>query len=88
VSQGSVLSTTLYDTSQTPGFNLAPFADDMHFYSTDLKEAYVLRKMQSGLTSMESWCESWNVKTNDDKIQSIYFFSRQGPVKSRLILNG
>jgi hypothetical protein len=54
VPQGSVLSPTLYnlyinDTPQTPGINLALFADDICIYTTDRKERYVLRKIQHGL---------------------------------------
>jgi hypothetical protein len=58
VPQGSVLSPTLYnlsinDTPQTPGMNLALFANDTCLYATDRKEGYVLRKIQRGLDSME-----------------------------------
>jgi hypothetical protein len=47
VPQGSVLSPTLYSlyingTPQTPGVNLALFADDTCLYATDRKEGYVL----------------------------------------------
>jgi hypothetical protein len=61
VPQGSVLSPTLYnlyinDTPQTPGMNLALFADDTCLYATDRKEGYVLRKIQRGLDSMAARC--------------------------------
>jgi hypothetical protein len=54
VPQGSVLSPTLYniyinDSPQTPGVNLALFADDTCLYATERKEGYVLRKLQRGL---------------------------------------
>jgi hypothetical protein len=57
VPQGSVLSPTLYtlfinDAPQTPGVNLALFADDTCLYATDHKEDYVLRKIQRGLDPM------------------------------------
>jgi hypothetical protein len=57
VPQGSVLSPTLYnlyinDTPQTPGVNLALFADDTCLYATGRKEGYVLRKIQRRLDSM------------------------------------
>jgi retron-type reverse transcriptase len=46
VPQGSVLSPTLYniyinDTPQTPGVNLALFADDTCLYATERKEGYL-----------------------------------------------
>jgi hypothetical protein len=67
VPQGSVLSLTLYnlyinDVPQSPGVHLALFADGTCIYCTDRKEGYVLRKLQRGLTSVESWCERWNIK--------------------------
>jgi hypothetical protein len=59
VPQGSVLSPTLYslyinDTPQTPG---VLFADDTCIYAADRKECYVLRKLQRGLSAIETWCE-------------------------------
>jgi hypothetical protein len=58
VPQGSVLAPTLYslyinETPQTSGVYLALFADDICIYTTDRKEGYDLRKLKSGLTSME-----------------------------------
>jgi hypothetical protein len=78
VPQGSVLSLTLYtlyfnETPQTPGVNLALFADDTCLYATDHKEGYVLRKIQRGLDSMAAWCKHWNNKINEDKTRAIYF---------------
>jgi hypothetical protein len=67
VSQGSVLTPTLYG-SYVNGIpeilevHLALFADDTCRYTTDHKEGYVLRKLQHGFTSTESWCEHWNIK--------------------------
>jgi hypothetical protein len=67
--QGSVLSPTLYnmyinDTPTTPGIHLALFADATSLYATDRKEGFVIRKLQRGLSSMETWCERWNIKIN------------------------
>jgi hypothetical protein len=61
VSQGSVLSPTLYsmyinDALKTPGVRLTLFADTC-LYATDGKESSVVRKLQRGLSSMETWCE-------------------------------
>jgi hypothetical protein len=72
VPQGSVLPPPLYnlyinDTPQTPGMNLALFADDTCLYATDLKEGCVLRKLQRELDSMAAWCKRWKNKINEDK---------------------
>jgi hypothetical protein len=78
MAQGSVLSPTLYslyinDTPQTPGAYLGLLADDTCIYATDHKEDYVLRKLQRSLSTIETWCERWNLKINEDKTRVIYF---------------
>jgi hypothetical protein len=93
VSQDSVLTPTLYnlyinDTLQTIGVILALFANDNCLYSTELKEGYVFRKVQSGLNSMSAWCERWNIKINEIKTQAIYFSHQRRPPDSLLTLNG
>jgi hypothetical protein len=60
--QGSVLSPTLFnlyiiDGPQTHGVRLALFADDTCLYWTDSKEGFIVRQLQRGLSSMETWCE-------------------------------
>jgi hypothetical protein len=92
VPQGSVLSPTLFnmsinDAPKTSGVHLAVFADDTCVYATDGKEDFV-RKLQHGLSSMESLCERWNIKINEDKTQGIYFSRSRRPPESRLTLNG
>jgi len=37
---------------------------------------------------MESWCESWNIKINEEKTQTIYFSHRRTPVEAFLTLKG
>jgi hypothetical protein len=59
LSQGSVLSPTLVnmytnDAPQTLGVHLALFADDTSLYVTDRKQWFVVRKLQCGLSSMET----------------------------------
>jgi hypothetical protein len=59
VPQGSVLSPTLFnlyinDAPQTHGVHLALFADDTCLYATDRKVGFVVRKLQRGLSSMET----------------------------------
>jgi hypothetical protein len=76
------------DMPQTPGVYLGLFAADTCIYATDRKEGYVLRKMQRGLTAIETWCEPWNIKINEDKTQAIYFSQRHRPPKAHLTLNG
>jgi retron-type reverse transcriptase len=95
VPQGSVLSPTLYNiytnhtpqTPQTPGVNLALFADDTCLYATERKEGYVLSKLQRGLDAIETWCERWNIKINEDKTQAIYFSHRRRQPEPLLTLN-
>jgi hypothetical protein len=60
--QGSVLSPKLYnlyinDIPKTSGVNLALFANDTCLYATELKDSYVLRKIERGLNYMTAWCE-------------------------------
>jgi hypothetical protein len=55
--------------------------------ATDRKEGYVLRKLQRGLSAIETWCERWNIKINKDKTQAIYFAYRLRPPEDHLTLN-
>jgi hypothetical protein len=76
VPQGSALYPTLYSlyinaAPQRPSVHLVLFAGNTWIYCTDRKEGYVFRKLQRGLTSVESWCERWNIKINEDKTQAI-----------------
>jgi hypothetical protein len=92
VSQGSVFSPTLYslcinDALQTPNVHVALYADGTCIYCTDRKESYVLRKLQHGLTLVESWCEHWNIKITEDKTQAIYFSHRLRLVLAHCTLN-
>jgi hypothetical protein len=93
VPQGSVLSPTqpsryMNDTPQTPDVYLALFADDTCIYATDRKEGHTIRKLQRGLSAIEAWGESWNLKISRDKTQIIYFAHRLRLPEAHLILNG
>jgi hypothetical protein len=90
VSQDSVLSHTLYslcinDTPQTPGVYLGLFADDTCIYAADRRECYVLRKLQRGLSAIETWCECWNMKSTKIKLRKSTFLIHLGLL--RLILH-
>jgi hypothetical protein len=37
---------------------------------------------------VESWCERWNIKINEEKTQAIYFSHRRTPVEASLTLKG
>jgi hypothetical protein len=63
-------------------------ADDTCLYATERKEGYVLRKLQRGLNAIETWCDRWNIKINEDKTQAIYFSHRRGQPEPLLTLNG
>jgi hypothetical protein len=93
MTQSSVLSPTLYnmyinDASQTSGVYVALFIDDTCLYTTDRKEDFVVRNLERGLSSMETCCEPWNIKINEDRTQGIYFSLSRRPPVSHLILNG
>jgi hypothetical protein len=93
VPQGSVLSPSLFDmyindVLQTRGVHLTLFADDTCLYATDRKEDFIVRKLQRGLSSMETWCERWNIKINEDKTRGIYFSRSRRPPEPHLTLNG
>jgi hypothetical protein len=60
--QGSVLSPTLYslyinDMPQTPGVYLGLSADNTCVHATNRKEGYVLRKLQQGLSAIETFID-------------------------------
>jgi hypothetical protein len=56
-------------------------------YATDRKEGFVVRKLQRGLSSMETRCERWNIKINEDKTRGIYFSRSLRQPGSHLTLN-
>jgi hypothetical protein len=93
VPQGSVLypiwhSIYINDTPKIPGVYLGLFDDNSCIYVTDRKDGYVLRKLQRGLSVIDTWCECWNIKINKDKAQAIYFSHRLGPPEAHFTLNG
>jgi hypothetical protein len=77
----------LNDGPQTHGVHLALFADDACLYVTDRKEGLV-RKLQRDIRSMKTWCESKNIKINEEKTQGINFFRIRRPPVSHLTMNG
>jgi hypothetical protein len=91
VPQVLVLSPTVYnvyinDAPQTPGVYLALFAEDTHLYGMDRKEGFVVRKLQGGRSSTETWCERWNIRINKSKTQEIYSSRSRRPPESHLTL--
>jgi hypothetical protein len=87
--EGSVLSVTLYsiytnDTPKTHGVFLSLFANDSCLYARDRKQ----QKLQRGHCVIETWCERWNIKINEEQIQAIYSSPRLRPPEARHILNG
>jgi hypothetical protein len=78
VPQGSFLSPSHFnmyinDVPQTYSVHLALFADDTCLYATDRKEGFVVRKLQRRLSLMETWCERWNIKINEDNTYYYYY---------------
>jgi hypothetical protein len=93
VPQGSLLSPKLYniyvnDPPKIQGVYLALCTDDTCLYATDRKEGFIVRKLQRCLSSMDAWCERWNIKINYDKTQGIYFSHSRRPPMSHLTMNG
>jgi hypothetical protein len=75
VPQCCVLSPTLFkmyinDGPQTHGIHLALFAEDSCLYSADRKEVFTVRKLQRGLSSMETRCERWKEPCDLQKLIS------------------
>jgi hypothetical protein len=58
-------------TPQTPGAYLGISDDDTCSYATDRKEGFVLRKLQRGLSAIETWFERWKLKINEEMTQAI-----------------
>jgi hypothetical protein len=54
----------VYLTSLIWHIKITLFADDTCLFVTDSKEIFVLRKLQRGLNSMETWRERWNININ------------------------
>jgi hypothetical protein len=52
------------ESRQTPDVYLAPFVDDTCICAAVRRERYVLRKLQRGLNSIQTWCEDWSIKVN------------------------
>lgn len=73
---------------QNAGVFLALFAVDKCLYCADRKEGYVLRKLQRGLSSMDSWCERSGIKIDEDKTWAMCFSRSLKPVDACLTLNG
>jgi hypothetical protein len=60
----------------------------VYIYATDRKEGYVLRKLQRGLSAIETWYERWYIIINEDKTHAVYFSRRLRPPEAHLSLNG
>jgi hypothetical protein len=52
------------------------------------KEDSVARKLQRGLSSMETRCERWNIKISEDNTRGVYFSRSRRPPESHLTVNG
>jgi hypothetical protein len=76
------------DAPQTRGVHLAIFADHTGLYATDRKEGFVVRKLQRRLSSMETWCECWIIKINEEETWGICFSRSRRLPESHLTLNG
>lgn len=50
--------------------------------ATNLKQNYVLRKLQRGLNLIEAWCKRWDIKINEDNILAVCFSYRRIRMRS------
>jgi hypothetical protein len=75
----------IYDMPQTPDVYLHVLTEGIY---TDRKEVYVLKKLQRGLSAIETWRERWNIKINEDRTQAIYFSHTLRPPEAHLTPNG
>jgi hypothetical protein len=73
---------------QTPSVYPGFFADDTCIYAEDSKEGEVLRKLQRGLTAIETWCERCNIKIIENETQAIDFSHRLRSPEAHIALNG
>jgi hypothetical protein len=84
--QGSVLFPSLYNIYvndpplQIQEIHLALFADKTCLNATVRRDRFNVTKLQRATSSMEAWCESWNIIITEDKTQGIYSRSRRPPV--------
>jgi hypothetical protein len=60
--------------SQTPGVCLCLCADDTCIYVTDCNEGYVLRKLQRGVSAVET-CEHCNRKVNENSGHLLFSYT-------------
>jgi hypothetical protein len=63
------------DAFQTPGFYVPILFDNKFRYITAPKAGCIVRDVQRGRMSVESWYGSWHIKINEDQTQAMYFSS-------------
>ena len=63
------------DAFQTPGFYVPILFDNKFTYITDPKATCVVRDVQRGRMSVESWYGCWHIKINEHQTQAMYFSS-------------
>jgi hypothetical protein len=95
VPQGSVLSPTLYNMyikdpppPQTPGCKLSSLCGRLLYVCDRPQRGLCSEKNPACAKLLATWCESWNIKINEDNTRAIYFTHRNRPPGSLLKLNG
>jgi hypothetical protein len=66
------MSQAVFSASPLGGYIIRPTKLSSVIYVTDCKEGFVIRKLQRGLSSMETWHVRWNIKINEDQTRDLF----------------
>ncbi len=85
VPQGSVLAPTLYsiytaDIPEPKGVMVGTFADDTAYLATHTDPEKATTILQSAITKLESWLDTWKIKVNPSKsVNVVYTLNKRTP---------
>jgi hypothetical protein len=63
-------------------------SQETYYISTTKPNRLMVFAERRRLSAIETWCERWNIKINEDKIQAIHVSHRLRPPEAQLTLNG
>ena len=78
VPQGSILAPTLHsiyttDIPEPEGVKVGTFADDTAYLATNTNPEIAASTLQSVITKLEDWLDTWKIKANASKSVSVVF---------------